>query len=105
MSADEQTKIKNSMLSAEEALALEDYDRAAAEVTEILTLDINNTRAQKILEKTYVPRINHLLLEAETYMKNNHYDEAIKCLEKIYIMDEIRTMRSTAKCASFIARP
>ena len=95
LSADEQTKIKNSMLSAEEALALEDYDRAAAEVTEILTLDINNTRAQKILEKTYTPRINHLLLEAETYMKNNHYDEAIKCLEKIYIMDPFNIKAST----------
>ena len=95
LNEDEQNKIKNSMLSAEEALALEDYERAAAEVAEILTVDLNNTRAQKILEKTYIPRINRLLLEAETYMKNNRYDDAIRCLEKVYLMDPYNMKAST----------
>ncbi|MBQ9789749.1 MAG: hypothetical protein IJW31_09165 [Lentisphaeria bacterium] len=95
LSDDEQRKIKTAMTNAEEALLLEDYDRAAAEVSEILTLDVNNTRAQKILEKTYAPRISKLLLEAETYMKNNYFDEAIKSLEKVYLIDPYNIKAST----------
>lgn len=92
---EEKNKIRSAMASAEAALAEENYDRAANEVTEILTIDINNVRAQKILEKTFAPRIDKLLLEAETYMKNNHFEQAVKCLERVYLLDPYNIKATT----------
>ncbi len=87
LSVEDQQKIKDAMAKAEAALLAEDYDTAAVETMEILTIDVNNTRAQKILEKTYTPRINKLFLEAETYIKANRYTDAVRSLEKVYLID------------------
>lgn len=95
LNAEEKEKVISLMRKAEELLLLESFESAAETATEVLTIDINNIRAQKLLERTIAPRINRLILAAESYYQANKYEEAIKALEKIYLLDPYNIRATT----------